>query len=90
MLSRSISAMAGVALAPRVRSAVLVDGVGGVLAACNFGEERQFLTLSAVADALRLAGFLLLVSNTTLAVDVESPHVEVASICDGCGVTASS
>jgi hypothetical protein len=75
--------MASESLSPGVRSAVLINGVGCVFAACNFREEGQLFSLRPVTNLVRLAWFDLLVTNSTLAIDVESPHIEVTSISNG-------
>jgi hypothetical protein len=75
--------VASESLSPGVRGAVLVNGVGSVFAACNFREEGQLFSLRPVANLVGFTWFDLLVTHSTLAVDIESPHVKVTSVCDG-------
>ena len=72
--------MANVALSPRVGPTHNIKCVRGKLAASDFIELRQFLSLDVKSDFFGVPVGLH-VAETGLAVDAEAPHVEVTLVC---------
>ena len=78
--------MADVALSPRVRSTLNIKRVRGKLAAGDLVELWQFLSLDIKSDFFGVPVGLH-VAETGLAIDAKAPHVEVALVSQGSGMS---